>query len=1053
MSASKTAGALALAWIFTLMVASESAAQVAGGTISGAITDSTGALIPGAQIQIKNIATDTQRNLTASEAGLYRAPNLPAGDYQITVIAPGFGQGVREHLTLPVGGDVVANFQLTVGNVTQTVDVTADAGFVETASSSLNSVVDATSVRELPLNGRDWTQLATLQPGVATVRTQSPLAISNQRANRGLGNQMTVSGNRPQQNNYRVDGISINDYSNGGPGSVLGGSLGVDAVQEFSVVTSNAAADYGKTSGGVINAVSRSGSNAVHGAAYEFLRNSALDARNFFDRSTIPPFNRNQFGVNAGGPIRKDRTFVFADYEGLRQDLGQTITATVLSPDARVGNLASGAIRVDPKVIPFLELYPKPNSGVSGDTGKYTFGAQQITNQNFFTARADHRFSDKDSLFGTYLIDLSDTTSPDGFNNKVVGSISRRHLATIEENHIFTPNFMNTVRAGFSRVVSISPTTLAALNSAAADTSLGFVPGLTAGLINITGVDNFPGGLGAVGEYDFHFNSWQLYDDAFYTRGRHALKFGVSLERIQANQLGKANPNGQFIFGSIAGFLTNQPTSFNAPLSTGISTRDLRQTISGYYLQDDWHFRSNLTVNLGLRYEFATVPTETAGRLSTLLNLTDAAPHLGSPYFQNPTKHDFAPRVGVAWAPNKDGRTSVRGSFGIYDVLPMTYQFEIISILSAPFFSQGNLGTVPAGAFPNGAFPLLTNNKLRYGYVEQNPKRNYVMQWNLTLQRELARDLTVQAGYVGSHGVHQPFRADDVNDVQPTLTPAGYQWPNPRGSGTLLNPNIGQLTAIFWQGSSVYHGLNAQVVKRMAHGFQAQASYTWAKSIDDGSSSTAGDTFANSVSSLPAFDAKLRRGLSDFDVRRNLVLNYTWQIPSPKAWTGAVEWLMDGWQWGGIFQVSEGLPFTPIIGGDPLGLKAADTYAFPNRVAGCSLSNPGNPSHYINLSCFTPPPSGTLLGNSGRNVVIGPGLQNFDLSLFKNNYIHRISESFNAQFRAELFNVLNHANFNPPTNPNRQVFNQNLASIPTAGALTLTSTTSRQVQFALKLIW
>jgi hypothetical protein len=1053
MNAKRIGRALLSVWIVAAAMTPSAGAQVAGGTISGGVTDSSGAIVPGAQVQIKNSATGTLRTLTVNEEGLYRAPNLAAGDYQITASALGFGNGVRERLTLTVGGDVVANFQLQVGNVSETVDVTADVAFVETASSTLNSVVDATTVRELPLNGRDWTQLATLEPGVATVRTQSPLAISNQRANRGLGNQMTVSGNRPQQNNYRVDGISINDYSNGGPGSVLGGSLGVDAVQEFSVITSNAGADYGKTSGGVINAVSRSGSNSLHGAAYEFLRNSALDARNFFDRATIPPFKRNQFGLNAGGPIQADRTFIFADYEGLRQDLGQTITATVLSPNARAGNLTGGAVKVDSKVAPFLALYPMPNAGVSGDTGKYTFGAQQITHQNFFTTRADRRFSDKDSLFGTYVIDLSDTTSPDGFNNKIIGSQSRRHLATIEENHIFAPNFMNTARVGFSRVISIAPTTLAALNQAAADPSLGFVPGLAVGLINVSGIDNFPGGLGAVGEYDFHFNSWQFYDDGFYTRGKHALKFGAALERIQANQIGKANPNGQFIFGSIAAFLTNQPTSFNAPLSTGISTRDLRQTISGYYLQDDWHFRPNLTVNMGLRYEFATVPTETADRLTSLLSLTDATPHLGSPYFQNPTKRDFAPRVGLAWAPAKNGRTSVRGSFGMYDVLPMTYQFEIISILSAPFFTQGNLGTVPVGAFPNSAFPLLSNNKLRYGYVEQNPKRNYVMQWNLTLQHELLRDLTVQAGYVGSHGVHQPFRADDVNDVQPTLTPAGYQWPNPRGSGNLLNPNIGQLTAIFWEGNSVYHGLNTQITKRMAHGVQAQASFTWAKSIDDGSSSTAGDTFANSVSSLPAFDAKLRRGLSDFDVRRNLVLNYTWQIPSPESSTGPARWLMGGWQWGGIFQVSDGLPFTPTIGGDPLGLRAADTYAFPNRVPGCSASNPGNPDHYLNLSCFTVPASGTLLGNSGRNVVIGPGLQNFDMSLFKNNYVRRLSESFNMQFRAEMFNILNHSNFNPPTNPNRQVFNQNLAQIPTAGVLTLTSTTSRQVQFALKLIW
>src|SRR5262249_5697209 len=494
------------------------------------------------------------------------------------------------------------------------------------------------------------------------------------------------------------------------------------------------------------------------------------------------------------------------------------------------------------------------------------------------------------------------------------------------------------------------PVTLDAINPAAADTSLGFAPGRAVGLINIAGISNFQGGLGAVGEFDFHFNSYQIYDDAFYTRGTHALKFGVMVEHIQANQLGTANPNGQFIFGSVANFLTNKPTSFNAPLASGISPRDLRETVFGSYLQDDWKWRPNLTLNLGLRYELATVPTEADNKLSTLVNLTDAQPHLGSPYFANPTKRNFAPRVGFAWDPFHNGKTSARGAFGIYDVLPLTYQFQLLSIFAAPFQQLGNIANLAPGAFPKTAFTLLTANRLRYAFIEQHPKRNYVEQWNLTLQREVAPDLTVQIGYVGSHGAHQPFRADDVNTVQPTLTAQGYAWPTPRGSGNLLNPNVGQISAIFWQVSSTYHALNLQVTKRLSHGFQIQGSYTWAKSIDPGSSSVAGDTFGNSVSSLPLFDPRLRRGISDFDIRHNLVINSLWQIPAPESWSGLAGFLAKGWQLGGIFQASTGLPFTATIGGDPLGLNSADTYAFPNRVAepGCEHPvNPVNSDHYI----------------------------------------------------------------------------------------------------------
>ena len=370
----------------------------------------------------------------------------------------------------------------------------------------------------------------------------------------------------------------------------------------------------------------------------------------------------------------------------------------------------------------------------------------------------------------------------------------------------------------------------------------------------------------------------------------------------------------------------------------------------------------------------------------------------------------------------------MRGAFGIYDVLPLPYEFELISLLSAPYFVSGNVTSangLGTGSFPSGGFPLLTANTLREGYVQPNPKRNYVMQWNLNVQRELAKNLTLTLGYLGSRGVHQPFHADDVNYVLPTLTAQRYEWPIPHGSGTKLNPNFGQISSLFWNGVSSYHALNLEVIKRMFDGLQIQGSYTWSKSIDLGSASISGDTFGNSISALPFFDPRLRRAVSDFDVPQVLAINFIWMIPGPKAATGPAAWVLKGWQYDGDITVGSGLPFTPIIGGDPLGLNSAVTFDFPNRSKGAGCTTATNPQniHYLNLTCFSVPNPIELLGNSGRNSVFGPGVTEFDMSWIKNNYVPKISESFNMQFRFETFNIFNRANFADPTSANSQIFN------------------------------
>src|SRR6202790_5429225 len=462
-------------------------AQVAGGTLSGTVSDPNGGGVPKASVVITNVATGVDREVTTNSDGFYTAVNLLPGSYQMKVTATGFNPEETTGIVMTVGAQQTLDVALHVGTISNRVEVTAETPAVQLTSSEISATVNATTVRELPLNGRSWTDLAILQPGVSAIETQPSFAQGADRGNRGFGAQVTISGARPQQNNYRLDGISLNDYANGAPGSVIGGNLGVDAIQEFSVLTSDYSAEYGKSSGGVVNAITSSGTNEFHGNAYEFLRNSALDARNFFDQGSIPPFKRNQFGGAVGGPIFKDKTFFFGDYEGIRQGKGISQLTTVPSVQARNGFLCSQPtdgsctpnttpITIDPNAAAFLTFWHVPNNNVSlanGDIGEYVFSGNQIVNENFFTNRIDHRFSDKDNIFGTYMFDHTTYTSPDGLNNVQFGTSTARQFVSIEETHSFTPSFTNSVRIGGNHENVNNNQSLFSLNPDASRVDLG----------------------------------------------------------------------------------------------------------------------------------------------------------------------------------------------------------------------------------------------------------------------------------------------------------------------------------------------------------------------------------------------------------------------------------------------------------------------------------------------------------------------------------------------------------------------------------------------------
>ncbi|PWU02530.1 MAG: hypothetical protein C5B51_20535 [Terriglobia bacterium] len=1033
------------------------AAQVSGGAISGTVTNARHAAMPRSVVTLRSLATGVERMVTTDTAGSYTLPDVDPGNYELSIQAAGFVTEVRANLVVEVGVQVHTDVEMQTGDSKQ-VNRIALASSASGESRATGASLNAATVRNAPLNGRDWTQLASLEAGVTGIQT------GGAQAQRGFGAAISVSGARPDQNSYRLDGISINDYSNGAPGSVLGSNLGVDAVEQFSVLGSNYPSSYGRTSGGVINAVTRSGTNAFHGNAYEFLRNSALDARNFFD-GRIPPFKRNQFGGSAGGPIQRERTFFFADYEGLRQSLGVTHVDTVPSASARSGRLSTGSVTVDPGVARFLNAFlPPPNGSTlaGGDIGIFTFAGQQVTTENYFTAKIDHKFSTSDSLSGTYLYDNSKIVQPDAFGELLSNVVSRRQLLTLHEQHAVGARFFNAASFGFNRAVAIDGGVSQVINPRLTEPAFGFEPGQFVGIIKgVPGLTNFPGGPNASvpdtlsSTKNFFWNSFQWADDAFLTRGRHSLQFGFVLERMQDNLRAISTANGSFTFGSLADFLTNRPRNFQGLLPLPVPVFGIRETLFGVYVHDDIRISPSVNMSVGVRYETATVPSEVHDRLANLIHLTDSQPHLGTPLFHNPTRRNFEPRAGIAWKPGTDGRTVVRTGFGVFDVLPLPYEFTLSIPYAAPFSQQVYVEGPPPGSFPSGAYRQFSGSStaLRSAYAEQNPKRNYVMQWNVNLEREVVRSLTATLAYVGSRGVHQPFRVDNIDMVIPVSTPAGYLYP-PAAISQTINPNFGRISGTLWQASSSYHALQAVISKRLSRGVQFRGAYTWSKSIDTLSATVADDAFPNGLMNPLFFDQRTSRGPSDFNVGQNLAVNLTWEVPAPRLHS-VLGWALSGWQAGGIYKVSSGQPFTAILGGDPAGMKTDETAEPPNRVTGpaCeSLTNSGNPNHYIRTQCLTFPAPAGLRGNLGRNSAVGPGLVNLDFSLFKNNRIRKISEAFNVQLRAEFFNIFNHANFASPVD-HLIVFDQAGRPDSSAGLITSTQTPAREIQFAVKLIW
>lgn len=1044
--------------LFLLCVATAFGQEI-GGTISGTVTDPSGAAVASANIAVRNLGTGEDRKTTTDADGSYRVPSLPPGNYQVRIEATGFRTEVRAGISLAVAQHAAIDVQLVVGAQTQTVEVTEAAPLIEATSSALSGLVDERQMRDLPLNGRDFFQLTMLQPGVVPTLNAGP----NPWGQGGI-TKAAVNGLRPTFNNITIDGTDVNDPTyNIPPGGASGDFLGVEGIREFRVLTNTMSAEYGRNAGAAISAITQSGTNALHGSLYEFVRNSVLDAKNYFDLADrpIPNFTRNQFGGTIGGPIKKGSTFFFGNFEGFREQLAKTEVATVPDANAHMGILPDPNnpgqtinVGVNPAIAPYLALYKLPNGPDFGDgTAELITSLTQPTTENYGLIRIDHKFSEKDSLFGRYIIDFSNLSNPylstlaPGFP---AAQDRRNQFLTLSEDHIFGGSLLNEFRFGFNRTV---------YGASAANSN----PGLSISVENPTGPLGLiqVGALSAIGNsvlfpINSAGNTFQFADSISVNKGRHFMKFGADIRRVQMNGIFDLYSGGNYTFNTLQDFLENQPFSYFGALTGSNSNRGYRQSLFGIYAQDDWKILPRLTMNIGLRYDYNTSPTEAHGLNVNIRNpATDTAVTLGDPLYHAPKKM-FGPRIGFAWTPFPDGKTVVRSGFGIfYDQLWMNLYGN--TRWSPPYY---HTTFFVSPEFPNplagnsGAVPVGINSPFQF-----NPSQPYAMQYNLNVQRELPGSMAFTIGYVGTRGVHLPSQ-QEVNPPTPTTLPDGtlfFPANAPR-----INSNFGPVSDILMAANSFYNSLQVTINRRFSQGLEFQVSYTFSKSIDDVSGPYPTDFTTDPAIPQNPFNLHDSRSVSSFDHTHTFVANFNYDLPFGHdrkygaQSSGLVNAILGGWSLSGITTAETGNPFTVLLGFDQC--QTIDPPCYPD-VDKAALRVTGNPNQWYDPAAFSVQPAGTL-GDSPRNVLRGPGLFTQDLALRK---MFTLTERFHLEFRSEFFNITNHPNFASPNNTRDptgsggkgDVVIDDPSGVPVgnAGQIFSTVTTSRQIQFALKLLF
>ena len=1066
-----------------LLCISPVAAQVTTATILGTVSDETGAVLPGVEITVLNQDTGLTRNVISDDRGSYRAVLLPVGPYEVRAELPGFQTTVRSGLSLTVGREAVVNIELLVGEITEQVFVTGEASLVETTQSTVSDLVDARKIRDLPLNGRDFAQLAMLQAGVVNSISAPRTQIGNE------GVKLSISGTRSTQSAILLDGTDIRNELNTGTGSASGALLGVETVREYQVITGAFSAEYGRFTGGVINAISKSGTNRFHGNIFEFHRNSALDARNFFDQEEVPPFKRNQYGFTLGGPIVKDKTFFFGAFEGLRERLALSQVASVPGPDLAAGKLPldevsdcaalGGTIEgnlcnvgVPAALQPYWALYPAPNTSVTrpDGTADHIFPGSFPTNEDYYMIKLDHQFSDGDSFFIRYTLDQGDRQVPIRFPIFGQDANYRNQWTTVEWKKILTPSVINEARFGLTRSAhDVLPTS-------EAPESLWFVPADRVSWQPDFG-ELISQGLTTLGpshnQYKVNvYNNFQYTDNLIYTRGRHALKFGFNLQRMQFNYVNLARASGLYTFESMEDAFAVNPITFDAFVEHTTSI-GMRQSVIGIYIQDDFKATPNLTINMGMRWEGSTVPKEVGsparlGNMDTPLD-QDPAVREGAPYFDNPSLKNYSPRIGLAWDPFGDGTTSVRAGFGVFfdQVLSSYWGSQIQQTLpnfraviqDPQFFPSDFINLPDLSDTPSGPWVLF------------NPDNPYLMQWSLNLQRELFPSGVLLVGYSGSRGVHLSRFVNGNTSLGVRRDDGSWSF-----DGEVRNDQLGDLRSTVWDSSSIYHALRTTFNKRYGNSHQFQVSYSFSRLIDNGGGTGFFDRGSSGDALFSTFidDVNFDRGPSGFNVSHTFAANYTVELPGENL-AGMAGKILGGWQIGGIVNAASGEQMTILITYDRAGMAAGTLRVQrPDAVPGVDpYAGFGNtPTGYLNPFAFATPKDG-YLGNLGRGTIVGPERFSADFSLIK-NIQWGDDASRNIQLRAEFFNIFNNVNFrNPSTRVNVSsggAFRLSTAENPRGncrfpdtdlrycgirsggfGRTTQTVTTSRQIQFALKI--
>lgn len=1046
--------------------------QNVNATLRGTVRDASGAVLQSASIKITNLEKGVSRSVATNETGDYVVLQLPPQNYSVSASAPGFKTRVNENFVLQVGQEARLDFALEVGATTEQIVVSEVAPLIQSEDASNSGVIDEKKVKELPLNGRVFYDLARLVPNVFNPAQGSTLAA------RGGFN---VAGNAETTNNFLLDGTDNNDRTTGQP-SVR---PSVDGIREFRILTGTYAAEYGRQSGGQVVVTTKSGTNEIHGTAYEFFRNDRFDARNFFSPGGLLPFTRNNYGFSIGAPIKKNKTFIFGTFEGLRNKQVAVSQGRVPTEKERRGDFTdyngtltlpgvSGNIipqaMLNPTSLKLLEYYPLPNLPLTGNNN-YVNSNPSRTPQDQFSLRGDHVFSASNNLSVAYQFFDYFVYTPSTIQGFSTQDKQRSHHAVITDYHTFSPNLINEFRIGYNRYSGLRNNEDNNLGNVVQQLGIpqggdyGVQPtnNVNGGLpsISITGLSSIGGGTPQWrGD-----NTINVVNAVTWVRGSHTVKFGGDYQLFYKHSYFDTTPKGSFSFNgqystnALADFLTGRLRS------TGRATGDPNQhpytRAFSFYVQDDWKVSPALTLNVGLRYEINVPQKENTNKTSQFdLNTGLLNSGQGGVYDVNRAtglltrvgtldigdtlydmrKSNFAPRVGFAYRLTRDNKTVIRGGYGIfYDQVVVGNGMFPLYGLGAPYLSSFTTTNTPTETFATweNPFPAGTaGGSVSPGAVNRNLPATYIQQWSFGIQRELISNLLLDVTYQGSKGTAIPI-SYDINQANPGPGNIQSRRPYSQWSGVTWRDAVGR---------SSFNSMVAKLERRYANGLTFQTSLVWSKSLDLQSIQSSGNTGDGGIRDIRNLNAEW--GLSGFDARLRYVASYVYELPFGRGrafLTSSPRWLdaiAGGWETTGIITVQTGRPVTITTSRDISNTGSGSGTNRPNVIGDPHLENPSVQQWY-NVAAFTDIiPAGTYtFGNAGRNIVTAPGIQTFDIGLFK---VFRLTERFALQFRTEAFNALNRANFAVP------VTDINAAN---RGQINSTAIPNRSLQFALKVVF